>query len=195
MLCIRDLRFNNGASASLNLQAGDMAFVSGPSGSGKTRLLRAIADLDDCSGEISLNGKGRDAYTPQAWRQAVMLIPVSPRWWAPTAAEHMIGDWQHMLDDLNLDKAVASRPVASLSSGEQQRLALIRGLCRGPEVLLLDEPTAQLDPENERAFEQLLQSVSREKAVLWISHDPDQIRRMGGQHWRMGQGGLQRETA
>jgi putative ABC transport system ATP-binding protein len=71
-------------------------------------------------------------------------------------------------------------PISRLSTGERQRLALARLLALRPQVLLLDEATANLDPSNRDRVEDLIQYYRREQgaAVLWVSHDPDQRRRL-----------------
>jgi ABC-type iron transport system FetAB ATPase subunit len=70
--------------------------------------------------------------------------------------------------------------VGRLSTGERQRLALARLLYNGPEVLLLDEATANLDPSNRTQAEQLIDDYRRQRraAVLWVSHDPEQRQRL-----------------
>jgi ABC-type iron transport system FetAB ATPase subunit len=77
---------------------------------------------------------------------------------------------------------VLSWSVARLSTGERQRLALIRLLAQGPEVLLLDEATANLDPSNSARVEAIVGAYrgTQSAAVLWVSHDPAQRRRLGG---------------
>lgn len=70
--------------------------------------------------------------------------------------------------------------VPRLSTGERQRLALARLLHNGPEVLLLDEATANLDPSNRTQAEQVIDDYRRKRqaAVLWVSHDPEQRHRL-----------------
>jgi ABC-type iron transport system FetAB ATPase subunit len=85
------------------------------------------------------------------------------------------------LDELGFDPDVLGWSVSRLSTGERQRLALVRLLAQTPEALLLDEATANLDPSNGERVEALVESYrqSHEAAVLWVSHDPDQRRRLG----------------
>jgi len=85
------------------------------------------------------------------------------------------------LDRLGFEPDVLGWSVSRLSTGERQRLALVRLLAQTPEALLLDEATANLDPSNGERVEALVESYrqSHEAAVLWVSHDPDQRKRLG----------------
>jgi ABC-type iron transport system FetAB ATPase subunit len=85
--------------------------------------------------------------------------------------------------------------VSRLSSGERQRLALLRLLGNRPKVLLLDEPTANLDSENTLKVEKLLHIYRKQQqsALLWISHDPEQIRRVGTRHFILRNGRLEEQ--
>lgn len=89
-----------------------------------------------------------------------------------------IGDW---LNRLGFEPDVLGWSVARLSSGERQRLALVRLLAQSPEALLLDEATANLDPTSTERVESLIAAYRNhhKAAVLWVSHDPDQRRRLG----------------
>ena len=83
------------------------------------------------------------------------------------------------LGELGFDDGVMEWQVSRLSSGERQRLALLRLLIQKPRVLLLDEPTANLDRRNARCVESLLGRYRKEHAVMtiWVSHDPEQLQR------------------
>ena len=85
-------------------------------------------------------------------------------------------------------------PVAQLSTGEKQRLSLIRALLPGPPVLLLDEPTGPLDEESVAQVEALLRErMAAGTSILLVTHDPSQAERLGARHYRMVAGRL--ETA
>ncbi len=165
------------------LQAGQCLGISGPSGAGKTLLLRAMADLDSHCGECRLDGRAATEMSAPAWRSQVMYLAAEPRWWADTPREHFsaatpqLGDW---LTVLQLDSALLFRPMERISSGQRQRLALLRMLCREPQVLLLDEPTANLDNDNSRRVERLIDDYRRQRGacVIWVSHDDAQLARV-----------------
>jgi len=76
--------------------------------------------------------------------------------------------------------------VMRCSTGERQRLALIRLLCGQPKVLLLDEPTASLDEKNVQAVEALVKEyLLAGGVVIWVSHDSNQIQRVADRHYRI----------
>jgi phosphate-transporting ATPase len=178
---VRDLRTNLLKSASLSLTAGECVAVRGPSGAGKTLLLRAFADLDPNEGVVCLGGRDRSTIAGPEWRRLVGYVPAEPGWWADTVGEHF-SEWTAALAlvrELGFPEEAKSWPIARLSTGERLRLALIRALTVGPKVVLLDEPTAALDPASVGAVESLIASrVRAGLAVLWVTHDAEQARRV-----------------
>lgn len=195
MLSVANLKLPTGQHINLEIKAGEIHCLRGDSGVGKTRLLRALADLDECSGAISLNGRDCRLTPAPEWRSKVMLVPARPRWWLATAGEHMARDMQHKARQLRLqDKHLAS-PTDRLSSGEGSRLALLRALSYQPAVLLLDEPTAALDEEAEAAMEQLLQEYVADKqhCILWVTHSRSQAERVSDIRWLLTQATLEHQ--
>lgn len=84
----------------------------------------------------------------------------------------------HLLARLGLEELDLSRRFTSLSGGEQQRVALVRSLTPGPDVLLLDEPTASLDPENVADVVALIREwclAGEGRALVWVSHHADEL--------------------
>jgi putative ABC transport system ATP-binding protein len=180
----------------LELAAGERVFLSGPSGSGKTLLLRAIADLDPHAGEVWLDGIRRSQVPAPDWRRRVSLLPAEAHWWADRVGDHFPRPVAPLLADLGFGPETLDWAVSRLSTGERQRLALARVLANGPEALLLDEATANLDPPNRERVEALVEAyrVEHAAAVLWVSHDPDQRARLSSQAGRHtgGQSGRRR---
>ena len=181
ILQVRDLRTKLLKPASLSLSAGECIAIRGPSGAGKTLLLRAIVDLDPNEGVVCLDGRDRSTLAGPEWRRLVGYVPAEPGWWGDTVGEHF-SEWTAALAlvrDLGFPKDAKAWPISRLSTGERLRLALIRALMVGPKVLLLDEPTAALDPASVAAVESLIAArVRAGLAVLWVTHDAEQAKRI-----------------
>lgn len=175
----------------LLLYAHEILCLSGVSGSGKSLLLRAIADLDPAAGELSLRNQRCAQMSGPEWRRQVVFVAAESAWWADTAGEHFRCDGPR-LARLGLQPAVMTRPLSSLSTGERQRLALLRALALSPPVLLLDEPTAALDEQSRLATERLIRSYVDDHvaAALWVSHDQAQIDRIADRHLQIRNGAL-----
>lgn len=188
---IRQIVVNSLAPLELTISDSECVCLSGASGSGKSLLLRAIADLDPHQGEVLLDGQACQSMAPTEWRRQVGLLQAESQWWASTVEEHMTTTSlpENWLLRLGLSKAYCQRKVAELSTGERQRLALLRLLANQPKVLLLDEPTASLDPESTEAIEELIREYRQQYQVpvLWVSHAPEQIRRVASRHLRLEQ--------
>ncbi len=184
------------APVDLSIDAGGLLFVSGPSGAGKSLLLRAVADLDPNTGEAFVGELARSALSAPEWRRRVGLLPAESGWWEETVGDHFPLAHGHktpeldhssndssridLLHGLGFEADVLGWTVSRLSTGERQRLALARLLANAPEVLLLDEATANLDPSNRDRVEAVVDDYrSRHAAaVLWVSHDPEQRGRL-----------------
>lgn len=186
---------------SLVLEAGECIGLSGESGSGKTRLLRALADMDEHSGGLSLDGTSCESLSAHHWRQQVALLPAESQWWHDSVEPHFCMSHANADSDcfdtrafeaLGFSRAVMGWQVSRCSSGEKQRLSLLRTLVNQPRVLLLDEPTANLDPEKVRCVEQLVAGyLQHEKAsCIWVSHSVEQLRRVSSRRFVIADGEL-----
>lgn len=177
----------------LGVAAGECLCIVGPSGAGKSLLLRAIADLDPHAGEVWLEGVPAGAIAPEEWRSRVGLLPPESSWWLPLVKDHFCDGVPVPLEHIGLSAPILEQPVARLSSGEKQRLALMRLLSNRPQVLLLDEPTANLDPENSRRIEAVIAEYCSEQqaAVIWVSHDRQQTARVADRCYEVTNGVLQ----
>jgi ABC-type iron transport system FetAB ATPase subunit len=168
-------------AVSFALQAGELVVLSGRSGSGKSLLMKALADLLPHHGEVSLNGDLQTAMPAPVWRRKVMYFAAETAWWRDTVAEHFESlPEEATLAAIGLKGDDLQRSVATLSSGEKQRLALLRGLQYGPSVLLLDEISANLDHHTTLLVESYVLDYcqTRQAAVLWVSHDLAQQQRL-----------------
>ena len=176
------------------VEAAECVCIHGASGSGKTLLLRAIADLDPHQGEASLDGAGCSTLPPPEWRRSVALVVAESQWWWERVREHFDhGVDPVWLEQLGLPAAAMDWDLARCSTGERQRLALLRTLMLRPAALLLDEPTGNLDPDSTRRVEVLLDDYRRQQqaALLWVSHDAGQIERVAQRRFVLRNGRLE----
>ncbi len=175
---------------SATIHAGQRVGLTGISGCGKTTLLRLIAGLDAPGrGTIRLDGHeasstGRIIIPPHL--RKIGFVFQSPSLWPHmTVAQNILFGLGKMTDTTaagTLERVLAQTGAAhlsdrmpdTLSGGEQQRVALARALAPGPEVLLLDEPLANLDAGAKSDLTELIRaSVADSKATLiFVSHDP-----------------------
>lgn len=193
LLALKELSFDHFGPFTLALQPGECIGLSGPSGSGKTRLLRAIADLDAHRGRMWLDGVACEDIPAPDWRRQVALLPAESAWWHDEVGAHFSSSpGDERLGALGMGLDALSWRVERLSSGEKQRLALLRLLGVEPRVLLLDEPTANLDEENTVGVESVIEDYRRQSrcAVMWVGHDNAQLRRVAGRRFRMTGGRL-----
>ena len=182
---------------SLSLVAGECVSLQGESGSGKTVLLRAIADLDRHEGVVYLDGQACNSVKAPRWRRQVALLPAESQWWLDDVGDHFEHRQCPYLEPLGFTPDTLDWPVSRLSSGQKQRLALARCLMNHPRVLLLDEPTSSLDYKTTQAVETMVEKYRRETdaAVLWVSHDAAQAKRVASRHFLLANGQLQEEQA
>lgn len=196
MLRIEKLKADPLPALSFEVADGQCLAIEGPSGSGKTRLLRAIADLDPAQGRVFLDGVERAELSGPEWRRRVRYCSAEPAWWtdtprasleltAPVATrtkdEAAVIDrrLQRLLATLGLPEQLLDRAVAGLSTGERQRLALVRALLDEPKVVLLDEPTAALDGASAGLVDELVRYLLLAgRCVILVSHDPRQVQRL-----------------
>jgi ABC-type iron transport system FetAB ATPase subunit len=178
---ISALKTNIFGPLSLQISAGECVSIRGKSGSGKSIFLRAIADLDSNEGSVTLDGIERSRIPAFEWRRKVMLVPAESGWWADSVREHFedIEAAKVLLDVLVLPPEILDWQVSRLSTGERQRLAIARALSLSPSVLLLDEPTAALDPQATKFVEEIMRrQMAAGISIILVTHDEAQARRM-----------------
>jgi len=172
---------------SLTITAGAPTLIVGPNGAGKTSLLRlCMGLLSPSAGAITWGG--RDDAAPVR-RAIVVQHPVMLRRSAAANIAYALAQAgvarkaraarvSELLGRVGLAD-LSERPARRLSGGEQQRLALARALARDPEILLLDEPTASLDPAATRGVEEIvLRAAQGGIKIVMASHDLGQVRRL-----------------
>jgi ABC-type iron transport system FetAB ATPase subunit len=194
-LSARDLVSPFGGPFTFDVYAGECIAIQGPSGAGKSVLLRMLADLDPHDGDALLDGRAASSMSAPDWRAAVVYQAAEPAWWEDTAGAHFADADPAFMDStlaaLGLSPALLDTEIGRLSTGERQRLALVRSLARRPRVLLLDEPTAALDPDAVARVEALLRDrLADGMAVLIVTHAVEQARRLARRIFRLEQGKL-----
>lgn len=177
----------------LDLEPGRCVVLSGPSGIGKSLLLRLLAELDPGAGEVSLAGVERNSVPASFWRRHVTYVPAESGWWEEGVAAHFadLDAVRPLLPQVGLALALLDAQVLQLSTGERQRMALLRAVVQRPHFLLLDEPTAALDPDSREQVEQLLQRLKGEgMGLLIVTHDAAQAVRLGDRQLHLDHQGL-----
>jgi putative ABC transport system ATP-binding protein len=181
---------------SLSLNRGDFVSIAGPSGSGKTTLMNIIGLIDRPSrGSVLINGRetgglGRRELTRMRRDmigfvfQSFNLLPVL-NVFENVELPLVIGKKggskkerrervEYLLEEVGLADRMTHRP-SELSGGQQQRVAIARALVTGPEIVIADEPTANLDSANGTRILELMKKVNKEEGATFIfsTHDPD----------------------
>jgi UDP-glucose/iron transport system ATP-binding protein len=198
MLQTQALRRLHVGPIDLSLEAGTCLSVMGASGSGKSVLLRMIADLDPHEGDATLDGQKCSAMAAPSWRRQVTYVAAESGWWDPVVGPHFPADsdFSTLLPAVGIAAEAASWLVTRLSTGERQRLALLRALHSTTRVLLLDEPTSGLDVDSIALVEALLrQQLVRGIAILMVTHDPAQAARMASRHLQLRAGRVEERAA
>lgn len=177
-----NLELINGRQISFSLPTQQCLILQGESGVGKTLCLRALADLDPHEGQIQLDGMNQSATPPQQWRQQVQWVSAEPQWWEALVKEHFVQPPSSLLlKQLSLPEAILNQKIEQASVGQRQRLALLRSLSVNPQVLCLDEITANLDLNNTVKVENLLFSWladSPNRYLIWVTHNAEQVNRI-----------------
>jgi putative ABC transport system ATP-binding protein len=175
----------------LVVEGGEILVVTGPSGSGKTTLALTLAGIiEPDRGEITLDGNPLAMSKDYVDRPALVtqdfgLVPVltaAETVGLPLQAQSLDREeirerTDRWLTTLGL-ASCAGRPVAELSGGQRQRVAIARALAKESRVLIMDEPTAELDPTNRALLLTILDAeLARGVAIVVVSHEADVIDR------------------
>jgi iron complex transport system ATP-binding protein len=175
---------------SVTLAPGELIGLIGPNGAGKTSLLRALAGVPVARSDVAWQGRPLDRYAPAARARALAYLPQSPQANWPLSVGELValGRLPHrrfgealQADDLQaIDAAMretevtalASRPMDRLSGGERMRAHLARAFAVDAPALLVDEPTASLDPYHQLSVMRLLRRYRDSgRLVVAVLHD------------------------
>lgn len=182
----------------LGFVSGGAYSILGPSGAGKTTLLRMLNRLEEpTAGTLWFHGTPYAELSATTLRRRVAMVFQVPVIFPGTVRENLCAALRlqqragqvdaaalsNTLELAGLDGAMLARDAASLSVGEKQRVCIARALMTEPEVLLLDEPTAALDPTTARRLIESIVGLSRGQrlTLIMVSHQPEQACAFGGE--------------
>jgi thiol reductant ABC exporter CydD subunit len=176
-------------AVSFAIPAGSTVALVGPSGAGKSTLAHMLLRfIDPDEGGISIDNQMLAHWLPDRWRDAVAWVPQQPHLFHATLRDNLLlarpdastADLERALGAAHLDEVVAGLPDGldtvlgergeRLSGGQAQRVALARAFLKDAPVLILDEPTAQLDPGNESIIRDAIRLLCRNRTVLLVAH-------------------------
>jgi tungstate transport system ATP-binding protein len=187
LFALRDIDVRYGrvpalAGVTLSVHAGERVALIGANGSGKSTLLRVLHGLVPHAGGTFVNAVPPQAQAmlfqrPHMLRMSVRNNVALALWlqgarWRDAQREAVVA-----LGRVGLD-SVAGRNARTLSGGQQQRMALARAWALKPAVLLLDEPTASLDPTAKREVEALIADAAHGRTLVFASHNLGQVKRL-----------------
>jgi ATP-binding cassette subfamily B protein len=199
MLEFRDVAIGYGATTvlsdvSMALKAGELVALAGPSGCGKTTLIYSIPRfLEPVSGTIRFDGTDSRSVAPDAIRERVgfvfqqeslfsVSIDDNIRYGSANRTEAQVREAAQMAGAAGFIEQLPDRYAtmlgrrgARLSVGQKQRIAIARALLRRPEIMVLDEPTAPLDPGSESDLIKTLRELARDRIVIIVAHRADTL--------------------
>ena len=194
-VCMRNVTFSyNGWPAlqnvNLDIPSGAFSCVIGPNGGGKSTLLKLILGLltpDQGEvrvfGEPPMNARGRMGYTPQFAQYDpqfpvsvadVALMGIAERHWGGRYTREEKDAALRALDEMGIGN-LRRRAFSELSGGQRQRVLIARALVSEPDMLLLDEPAANVDLAAAKRLMLTLQDVAKRMTIIMVSHDPSFI--------------------
>ena len=176
---------------SVSVAHGEFVVIIGPNGTGKTSLVKSLAGLLPATGQIEILGKPLAEYSRRKLAASVAVVPQQvPVEFPFTVSETVLmgrsphlglleieGDEDHRIARQAMEfteiNHLGDRRLDELSGGERQRVIIARAICQQPKLILLDEPTASLDPAHQLRIMALMEKLRLEEdiTVVMVSHD------------------------
>ncbi len=174
---------------SFDISPGERAAIVGPSGSGKTTIANLLLRfLSPAQGSVRYGGQDIHNFNIEKWRELIAYVPQSPYLFHKTIAENislakpgatraeimeaaghsLLHDFARSLP-MGYDTVIGEKG-ARLSGGQAQRIALARAFLKDAPILILDEPTSNLDPELENQIQESIRKLTLNKTTLYIAH-------------------------
>lgn len=186
----------------LTIKKGEIIALVGPSGCGKSTLLRCINRLIEIdSGSIIINNQNIQNIPPIQLRQQVVFVHQESSMLNGTVYDNVAFGLKlkgtinneiihQSLQEAGLPEEFAEKDSLKLSGGEKKRVALARALALRPTILLLDEPSAGVDPKKVQTIEETILHFSKKRqlTVLWVTHDSNQAKRVSNRIANMKEG-------
>ncbi len=192
----------------LQLEGGRITTLGGPSGGGKTTLLRILGQLcEPDEGQVLLDGVDVLTLPPRSLRRRIALVAQAPAMFPGTVLDNvrtgpaLAGEElpeaiaRELITRAGLEPQFLTQDARALSGGEKLRVAVARALALKPEVWLLDEPTAALDPARVETLLRLLRELATAgAAMLVVTHDARALQELDGRRLQLVAGRLTQET-
>ncbi len=177
-----------------SVKAGEILPIIGSSGVGKSTLLRSLVRLNQfASGKVTFSGRLLETWQPTELRTKMIYVQQTPNWndgnvhdiltkpfsyKAVTTTKPSRSQLRDLMVDFSINSDLLDQSASLLSGGEAQRIALLRAILLDPQMLLLDEPTANLDPESQDIVIKFMKEWVHEKsrAILWVVHSREVIK-------------------
>lgn len=178
------------SNISFSVEDGKTIAIIGPNGAGKSTLFKALLGLLDYEGQIIWHKKPEMGFVPQRFdfdktipmtvKEFLLLHVKTSSFWLPSAAS--LQELKNALSHVSAEK-LFNKKIGEISSGEFQRVLIARAILGKPNILLFDEPTADIDVEGEMKIYPLLKHLSSELGftLIVISHDLNVIYKFADQ--------------
>ena len=191
MLRVEKMKLLNGKMISLEVKRGEGIVLQGKNGSGKSLFLKSLARLIPASYETFIyEGKSIEQWSPEEFRSQVLYVSPTPQFMKDMTVEDFFSSVFKLkvyegcvpamqIGDYLLRWKIPSHSILELSTGQKQLVSILRALTLKAKILLLDEPTANLDSEKTREIEDLIKTWKDKTngTVIVVSHFSDQADR------------------